>query len=411
MLGKYSFGIGDRFYQQGIYLLDAFITSREQGIYVTPVWNKSYREHQMVHTHPDSVRKEADETVEKLKWSEPYLVDADHVTKETVSEFLPYADFFTLDVGNQLGHPVEKEDKESFIAHNSHWIGKNPIPELDFTITRQFLVNFADSFLSAIHEVESIYDVIKANKKDQPFFVEISMDEVEVPQHPFEILFILKVLSDKKIPVNTIAPKFVGSFLKGVDYVGDLTHFQKEFESHLKVIRYAVQHFDCPPSLKLSIHTGSDKFSLYPIINALIKKYDCGLHLKTAGTTWLEEYIGVLRSGAEGLAFARDIACESLERFDELTSAYQHVLNIDRNQLPTIEDLQGWNETEFFESLYHDPAVNAYNPSFRQLIHTAYKLAAARKEAFIHLIQRNAVSVGKGVKRNILERHLIPLFQ
>ncbi|MFA6702764.1 MAG: tagaturonate epimerase family protein, partial [Dysgonamonadaceae bacterium] len=107
-------------------------------------------------------------------------------------------------------------------------------------------------------------------------------------------------LVNKGVQVQTIAPKFTGRFNKGVDYVGDLDQFAKEFEEDVLVIDFGVKEFGLPQELKLSVHSGSDKFSIYPIMAKVIKKHDKGLHLKTAGTTWLEEVIGLSMSGGEG---------------------------------------------------------------------------------------------------------------
>jgi hypothetical protein len=116
--------------------------------------------------------------------------------------------------------------------------------------------------------------------------------------------------------VQTIAPKFTGRFNKGVDYVGDLAQFEKEFDEDLFVIAYAIKQFGLPHSLKLSVHSGSDKFSIYPIIKKLIQKHDAGLHVKTAGTTWLEEVIGLAEADGDALAIAKDIYAGAYPRFD-----------------------------------------------------------------------------------------------
>src|SRR5665647_1913967 len=124
------------------------------------------------------------------------------------------------------------------------------------------------------------------------------------------------------VPVQTIAPKFTGRFNKGVDYEGDPIRFGKEFEEDILVIRYAVAKFGLPKNLKLSVHSGSDKFSIYPIIGSVIRKHDCGLHLKTAGTTWLEEVIGLAVSGGKGLEIAKLIYRNAYERREELCAPY-----------------------------------------------------------------------------------------
>lgn len=128
---------------------------------------------------------------------------------------------------------------------------------------------------------------IATKKGEGTFIAEVSMDETDAPQTPIEMFFILAAIADRKIPAQTIAPKFTGRFNKGVDYVGDVEQFRIEFEQDLAIIDFAVKEFDLPENLKLSVHSGSDKFSIYGVIGDAIRKYDAGLHLKTAGTTWL----------------------------------------------------------------------------------------------------------------------------
>ncbi len=118
-------------------------------------------------------------------------------------------------------------------------------------------------------------------------------------QTPPELLIILAALADEKIRLQTIAPKFTGRFNKGVDYVGDLGQFEREFNDDLAVIAHAVTAYGLPKNLKLSVHSGSDKFSLYPIIRKALQRTGAGVHVKTAGTTWLEELIGLCEAGGE----------------------------------------------------------------------------------------------------------------
>src|SRR5664279_5218256 len=158
-----------------------------------------------------------------------------------------------------------------------------------------------------------IYKKIENVKGSGNFITEVSMDEVPDPQTSVELFFILKMLASENIPVQTIAPKFSGRFNKGIDYVGDPLKFAKEFESDLLVIDFAVREFGLPENLKMSIHSGSDKFAIYPHICSIIKKYDKGIHLKTAGTTWLEEVIGLAESDGEALDFVKGIYKGSYE--------------------------------------------------------------------------------------------------
>ena len=131
------------------------------------------------------------------------------------------------------------------------------------------------------------------------------MDETDRAQSPVELLIILAAIADEGIPVQTIAPKFSGRFNKGVDYVGDVGQFEREMALDIAAIAYAVKQYGLPANLKLSVHSGSDKFSIYPAIHANMKRFNVGVHLKTAGTTWLEELIGLAEAGGTGLALAR----------------------------------------------------------------------------------------------------------
>src|SRR4030095_11730350 len=115
---------------------------------------------------------------------------------------------------------------------------------------------------------------------------------------------------------------------------GDLAQFEREFHDDLAVIAHAVRTYDLPKNLKLSVHSGSDKFSLYPIIRRTLPKFGAGLHLKTAGTTWLEELIGLAEAGDEGLDFAKEMYASALDHVEELCAPYAAVIDIDRAKLP-----------------------------------------------------------------------------
>ena len=105
-LGKYSFGIGDRFTHQGESQLKAILEAQSKGIDIVPVWNKSNREHSIIGTSPIDTRKEADQAVSVLDWKGEYHVDADHINLDTVESYIPCSDFFTLDVEDYIGKPA-----------------------------------------------------------------------------------------------------------------------------------------------------------------------------------------------------------------------------------------------------------------------------------------------------------------
>jgi hypothetical protein len=411
-LGKYSFGVGDRFSHQGKAQLKAITRANESGLKIIPVWNKSNREHMYVNSHPADVRKEADEAVKALNYKGQYFVDADHINLNTVAPFVEVSDFFTLDVAAFIGKESKKEEIEDFVASCEKYTGQLHVPGIvkPLEITRQLLEEIANKFLAATQQAFEIYAYLKKEKGEGNFITEVSMDEVETPQTPVEMLFILKMLADKGVPVQTIAPKFTGRFNKGVDYVGDLDQFAKEFEEDVLVIDFAVKEFGLPEELKLSVHSGSDKFSIYPIMAKIINKYDKGLHLKTAGTTWLEEVIGLSIAGNDGLNVAKKIYANAYDRREKLCAPYADVIDIDPNQLPSVNEVNSWSGEKFANTLRHIPDHPDYNSHFRQLIHVAYPVAAEMGKEFTDLLKKYADIIGSCVEENIYDRHLKRLF-
>lgn len=411
-LGKYSIGVGDRFIHQGEAQLRAIMKANETGLDISPVWNKSNREHMYVGTEPVDTRTEADEAVKALSFKGAYFVDADHINLTTVSKYVEVSDFFTLDVASFIGKESCKEEVEAFVSSCEKYKGELQIPGMDSSlhVTRELLESIAAKFLAATQHASEIYAYLKDQKGEGNFITEVSMDEVESPQTPVEMLFILKMLADKGVPAQTIAPKFTGRFNKGVDYVGDLAQFAKEFEEDVLVIDFAINEFGLPEELKLSVHSGSDKFSIYPIMAEVIRKYDKGLHLKTAGTTWLEEVIGLAVAGGEGLMLAKKIYENSFNRQEELCAPYADVIQIDGSKLPSVEEVNGWSSEKYANTLRHIPGHADYNSNFRQLIHVAYKVAAEMGETYTDLLVKYADVIGSCVEENIYERHLRRLF-
>ena len=411
-LGKYSFGTGDRFNHQGEAQLKALIKANENGVNVTPVWNKSNREHNIVLSEPEGTRIEADEAVKALNWQEPYFVDADHINLSNVDRFILHANFFTLDVAMYIGNEPAPEEVAKFKESCKALGAKISVPGIDdpIEVTDSLLDEVAEKYLAAIKEAGGIYRHIEGTKGKDNFITEVSMDEVETPQTPVELLFILKMIANENIPAQTIAPKFTGRFNKGVDYEGDVDQFALEFEQDVMVIDYAVKEFGLPEDLKLSIHSGSDKFTIYPLMAEIIKKHNKGLHVKTAGTTWLEEVIGLAISGDEGLVAAKAIYKNALIRKDELCGPYADVIDIDDAQLPAGADVEDWSGEKFANTLRHIPGHADYNPNFRQLIHVGYKVAAEMGEEYTNLLKKYADVIGGCVEENIYERHLTRLF-
>ncbi|MCD6346026.1 MAG: hypothetical protein J7L96_01265 [Bacteroidales bacterium] len=409
-LGKYSFGTGDRFGYQGEAQLGALLKASGLGVQLTPVWNKSHREHQIIGTSPISVRQEADEAVEALGYTGNYFVDADHINMSTVGDFIEPSDFFTLDIAAYIGQEPDTRQMERNLSFISGLGSEIVIYGIDkpIELNNGFVHSVLKKYLVAIEAAANLYSFILSKKGHGNFITEVSMDEVDTPQTPSELLIILALLANRNIPVMTIAPKFSGRFNKGVDYVGDLELFSKEFEADLLVIRYAIAEFGLPADLKLSIHSGSDKFSIYPIIGELIRKYDMGIHIKTAGTTWLEELIGLSIADTESVAMVKEIYKEAYIRQEELCAPYNDLIDINSEKLPV--DIDSWSGNDIAYALRHIPNNPAYNANIRQLMHVAYKLAAERGNDFYDALKKNATIIAREVEENLFERHIKRLF-
>ena len=251
-IGKYSWGIGDRFTLQAEAQLKAMILAKDAGIEIIPVWNKSNREHTFIQSEPVSTRDAADAAVKALGWEGQYFCDADHINMNNVDRFVDACDFFTLDVADYIGEETPAEEIEAFINANKKYIGNLAIPGIakSFAITEEDVRKIAKKFLFAVKQAATIYQHLVKVKGEGNFVSEVSMDEVNDAQSPVEMFFILSAIAQYKIPAQTIAPKFTGRFNKGVDYVGDLKQFAVEFEEDLLVIDYAIKEFGLPENLK-----------------------------------------------------------------------------------------------------------------------------------------------------------------
>jgi tagaturonate epimerase len=411
-LARYSIGIGDRFAHQAKAQLWACVMAAERGVEVIPVWNKSNREHTIIGSEPAETRRAVDAAVRELGWTRPYHLDADHIRLDTVDRFLAPCDFFTIDVADSIGQPADAASVQAFADRQKDLVGRIGISGIDtaFEIKRSDIERIAGKYLKAAQDAGAIFRKIAAAKGAGNFITEVSMDETDSPQTPPELLLILAMLADEGVPAQTIAPKFTGRFNKGVDYVGDLKQFEKEFRDDLAVIAFAIKSFGLPKTLKLSVHSGSDKFSLYGPMRRAIADFDAGLHLKTAGTTWLEEVIGLAEAGGDGLALAREVYATALKKKDELCVPYASVIDIDATRLPSAETVGQWTARQFAAALRHDPMNPAFNPHLRQLVHVGFKVAAQLGERYLAMLDACEATISRNVTANLYERHLKPLF-
>ena len=410
-LPRFTFGVGDRFAHQASAQLAAFERLAAEGSVVAPVWNKSNREHTFIGSEPASVRAAAAAAVAARRWPHPWFVDADHIRLDTVDPFLEASDFFTIDVADTIGAPADDAEVAAFLDGHPELTRPLVVPGVarPITLTPESAGRITRRYLRCCRQAGLVDRHIRSRRGDA-VAIEVSIDETDAAQSPGELAVILALLADEEVPLQTIAPRFSGRFNKGVDYVGDLAAFEREFSDDVAVLRFAVERYGLPPTLKLSVHSGSDKFSLYPLIRRVVERTGAGLHLKTAGTTWLEEMIGLAEAGGDGLALAREIYASAHDHVEELCAPYAAVIDVDRTRLPSPAEVARWTGTEFAAALRHVPDHPAFNPHMRQLVHVSFKLAAGAGARYTDLLVRHRDVVGSHVTDNIYRRHLRPLF-
>ncbi|MDP7655468.1 MAG: hypothetical protein QF706_05300, partial [Roseibacillus sp.] len=158
-IDKFTFGVGDRFAHQAEAQLRAFQQLADRGIPVTPVWNKSNREHLIVGSEPAGTRAAADAAVSSLGWTFDYLLDADHINLGTVDRYLPHCDFYTIDVADDIGTPAAPEEIAAFIDRHPELIGTIEIEGIaaPLRITREDVEKTARQFLKACELAGRIY--------------------------------------------------------------------------------------------------------------------------------------------------------------------------------------------------------------------------------------------------------------
>ncbi len=284
---KYTFGLGDRLGLAGDAHLQLF---KGRGIF--PVLaQQSIRELLLTGRTFTSVLQSAEWSVFSQGYKDGWGADGDHVKTPYEVDYAVKTGFtmITLDctekIHNEIAELSEENRKARFAKLST--AQKNYFEETylnkTFSLDNGLKVHFSEKdlqesvliFYDAVLFAETIF-----HQFVQPYNLdfEVSMDETIVPTTPANHYFFANELAAKKVAVETLAPKFYGEFQKAIDYIGELGRFEEEYAVHEAI----AEHFD----YRLSIHSGSDKLSVYPIIGKI--SHNHGWHVKTAGTNWLE---------------------------------------------------------------------------------------------------------------------------
>jgi len=321
-----SFGFGDRL---GL-ATPGHIAACRKGNFQPIFAQQSVREMTRTQRTPEEVMSAAQRGIQEEGWTGNWGADADHLkTREDVEKLAAAGfTFFTIDpsafvqnqadelTGSKLQMAAEDVVRsgafESLHEVEGTYLNKAHHPpagdKIAFT-EKETLYRAVVKYGKAIAHAHKMAEWIGQRTKDRGAEIEVSVDETDTPTSLAEHLFIGLELKRREVKAVSIAPRFIGEFEKGIDYRGDLKAYEASLRRHVGVAQY------CGP-YKLSVHSGSDKFSLYPILGRV-----CGnlLHVKTAGTSYLEALRVIARKAPDLFI---EIIAYALGRFEADRATY-----------------------------------------------------------------------------------------
>ena len=337
---------------------------------------------------PTDVMDAAQKSLQKLGWTKPWGADADHHKTEADVKRTGAVGFtfFTIDPSafvvndadrmseGELSAAIQQQYNDGVwdsAAWDQQYLGKSfDVGSMSLRFTREELHRAAVKYARAIHQASKVAGAIQEVCAGRAFEIEVSVDETDSVTSPLDHLFVGLELKRRQVPnVVSLAPRFIGEFEKGIDYRGDFKKFEQQLTEHVAVAKF------CGP-YKISVHSGSDKFSIYPIVGRV-----CGdlLHLKTAGTSYLEALRVVARTSPEVFA---EICAFCRGRFDADRKSY-HISTTQSE----IDGLHPFTRGADDEALYLDERVG------RQLLHVT----------FGSVLTQGLDSKGRRFKESILE--------
>lgn len=405
---KKSFGFGDRL---GL-ATPGHVAAVAKTDFAPIFAQQSVREMERTQRTPGEVMEAAQKHLAKLDWTGPWGADADHHKTEADVKRSAAAGFtfFTIDPSAFVVNDADRmSESELRLAvqqqyNNGVWdspsweqnyLGKSfDVGELTLRFTDELLWRAAIKYASAIHHTTKVASAIRQACGGRPFEIEVSVDETDSITSPLDHLFVGLELKRRNVPnIVSVAPRFIGEFEKGIDYRGDFKKFEQQLSEHVAVAKF------CGP-YKISVHSGSDKFSIYPIIGRV-----CGdlLHLKTAGTSYLEALRVVARTNS---TLFSEICTFCRGRFDADRKSY-HISTIQAE----IDALRPFGRGAAGEALYLDERVG------RQLLHVTFGSVLTQgvdvrgrhfKHGILEALEKNP-DLHLELLEQHFDKHLVPL--
>lgn len=392
-----SFGFGDR-----IGLATPGHVEAVRGTGIAPMFaQQSVRENIRIGRTPQQVLDDAMWGVFQAGWRQPWGADADHVKQ--VADLAAFVaagyTFYTIDPSDYVDNAAQTAGATTLSASvaglpwdmlatryadlaRAYLSRPFQLDGLTLTFDEEIIHRAAAKYGRALAHAATIARELAALLPRTPLDLELSVDETETPTSLHEHFFIANELQRLAIPVVSLAPRFIGKFQKGVDYIGDVAEFERSLEQHAVIMR----HFG---GYKLSIHTGSDKFSLYP---AIARHTGGRVHVKTAGTSYLEA-LRVLAH--DDPALFRAVLDFSRERFAQDRKTY--FLDCRLELVPPAVELADADLPGLFEQF-----------DARQVLHVTFGSVLERYGAQLKAwLQRRADAYATALQRHF-QRHVMP---
>lgn len=390
-----SFGFGDRL---GLATPGHIAAMRGSGL--APVFaQQSVRENTRTGRTPQQVLDDARRAVDSAGYDAPWGADADHL--KSPDDLPPFVKagytFFTVDPGEHVDNAADT-DQLSTLQEKARTLDREQLETLYLQpaeekpwgrFNRTSLLRAAVKYGRAIEHSVSMYNRL-ADMKDG-FDFEVSVDETEAPTTALEHFFIASELIRRGVRFTSLAPRFIGRFEKGVDYIGDLAALDEEMARHAAV----TAHFG---TYKISLHSGSDKFSVYPL---LAKHWGSRIHIKTAGTSYLE----ALRSlAALEPGFFKEIYLFARERYEHDRVSYHVSAELNRAPLPAVT-------TDWPGLLDQFDAREILHVTFGSVLTDRTATGEWRfRTRLMDFLKQNSETYASNLERHFI-RHLTPFFQ
>lgn len=393
---KPSFGYGDRLGLATPGHIRAARASEMAALFA----QQSVRENARTGRTPQQVLDDAMWGVFQCGWREPWGADADHL--KTLNDIAPFVDagysFYTVDPGEYVDNAAPNDSLTALEQKTAAlpWDTLNDSPEelraryvkksfafseFVITFTDEVLLGAAAKYGRALAHAVTMYREIARQKEGGEFDFEVSVDETELPTSTAEHFYIANELARLNVRATSLAPRFIGRFEKGVDYIGDLDALTENLEQHARIAR----HF----KYKLSLHSGSDKLSMYPLFAASTQ----GLaHVKTAGTSYLEALRTIAHVNPK---LFREILALAREHYATDRATYHVSAEVERVRAPEqLTDAQLPELLDEFDA--------------REVLHVTFGSALSRFGTEIHATLRAHETEYAETLQTHFARHLAP---